>query len=942
MPGKQREGDYRTPRLDLNRGVGALGRDAHANRIREALAARLFGTAIRVPVSRRYRITHHLGMGAMGTVWAAHDAVLDRPVAIKLVSCRSDHADTMERLGREARAMASLNHPNVVGVYDVGGRGHELHLVMELVDGEDLHRWLSRSVRGWRAVTEAFVQAGRGLAAAHAIGIVHRDFKPANVLRRHDGSVLVGDFGLAAPSWSEEVTSRSDEHRDGPLTRTHQAAGTPLFMAPEQLDGARADVRSDQYGYCAALYFALYRVPPFEARSLAALAEIKRRGPPPRPRSSGVPARLWPIVRRGLHPNPARRWPSISRLVEELEAATQNSHRGRNLLAVACASVVAMAFVPSAVDDSACAEPPVTPGEPRIEALGRRLDQVGVDLGATESVQASLRSLSTTLVEQHVRVCSGPPSAVQHRKAACLLESSRELDMVVDLVERGDDDVVAAARDLVAGISSPDRCKVVESTKGRAPAASLVSHADLRVDFRRVVLLERLGRYDEAMTEARALLKSIDEREASELRPRAIYALGVVHARLGQYAEAEEHWRRAYFTGWTAGEYDPVAQAAISLVDLHGVRFGDVSEALQWARHADAAIDRGHLSPEFRATLARTIGAGLLAAGRIEDALAHQRIALAQARLLWPADSPRIGPYLDDLAGALASVGRHDQALPLMEAAFEIVDREHEPDHPLRVGRHGNLGVILHRLGEYDEAQEHLDAALDLARRVFPAGHEGLARALTNRSNLHYSAGEYDEALALRNEALEIRVAALGEHARPTVRARTAVADAAHRAGELERARLLAVQAIASFEGDVRDGVGSREHGLALAVLGEVQAAVDELDGAEGSLRRSVEILGDVDPTTVSVRLALARVERALGRADEHVVTIETALELTQHLDLGPLQLAEAELALAEALEERGEHERARGLARRASEHLPDTAWTRAQRRRIDDVLAGS
>ncbi|HEY6179059.1 MAG TPA: protein kinase, partial [Kofleriaceae bacterium] len=222
----------------------------------------------------RYTILERIGAGGMGVVYAALDPELDRKVAIKIL--RGDGSDARSRTEREARlrdearAMAQLAHPNVVAVFEIDRFHDQVFLVMELVAGQTLAQWLHDKPRNWRAIVEVFVAAGQGLAAAHAAGLVHRDFKPVNVLVGLDGRVRVTDFGLV-----QDGTLPGDRHR---------IAGTPGYMAPEQFRGESADARTDQFNFCVALYRALYGQRPFTGDTLSELADEVTTGrlrPPP-------------------------------------------------------------------------------------------------------------------------------------------------------------------------------------------------------------------------------------------------------------------------------------------------------------------------------------------------------------------------------------------------------------------------------------------------------------------------------------------------------------------------------------------------------------------------------------------------------------------------------------------------------------------------------------
>ena len=334
------------------RGAAPAYADLEAKRARAGIAAALFGTddddAERLTVGR-YRIDSRLGAGGMGVVFRAHDPDLERPVAVKLLHNESSTDERARaRMLREARALAKLSHPNVIAVYDVGTDDGQVFVAMELVAGLDLRRWLdARRDASWRRALELFVAAGRGLAAAHEVGLIHRDFKPENVLVGDDGRVRVLDFGLARahegvatgqtgdgplPVSASVVATDGDgvDPADvarlptaafsGGLTETGALIGTPLYMAPELYAGRPADVRSDQFAFCASLYEGLYRQLPFGSRNLASHVEAVRAGrivAPPA--DSPVPASLWRVIERGLAVEPDARWPDMGTLLRELE-----------------------------------------------------------------------------------------------------------------------------------------------------------------------------------------------------------------------------------------------------------------------------------------------------------------------------------------------------------------------------------------------------------------------------------------------------------------------------------------------------------------------------------------------------------------------------------------------------------------------------------------------
>jgi serine/threonine-protein kinase len=310
----------------------------------------------------RYVILDCIGSGAMGIVYTARDPDLGRKVALKLL--RPDPGmdasrDAHTRLLREAQAMAQLSHPNVITIYDVGMRGDEVFLAMELVEGGTLTDWMRVPERPWRDVLAVFRKAGEGLAAAHDAGLVHRDFKPDNVLVGTDGRVRVTDFGLAryasgdAPSSDRSLAEAPTELATS-MTRAGTLVGTPAYMSPEQLTGKPADARSDLFGFCVALFEALHGERPFAGSSLVELESAIERGDvrrPTTPRARRVPAWLRRVVESGLAAAPERRPRSMRALLDALDAGVSRSRRlrgGAAALVVAAGCVAAAVLVPRA------------------------------------------------------------------------------------------------------------------------------------------------------------------------------------------------------------------------------------------------------------------------------------------------------------------------------------------------------------------------------------------------------------------------------------------------------------------------------------------------------------------------------------------------------------------------------------------------------------------
>lgn len=338
----------------------------------------------------RFRIKERIGEGGMGVVYAAEDPELGRIVAIKLLRpVQGDEAESQQkRMLREAQALARVSHRNLVMVFDVGSLRGRVWIAMEYVAGETLETWLDGDRRTWSEIVGVFIEAGRGLAAVHAAGLVHRDFKPGNVIVRADGTVQVLDFGLAARAGDAEEQRPSEPDRAPPdldalaatLTTTGAFMGTPAYMAPEQFMMLPTDGRADQFSVCVALYEAIYGHRPFGGRDLAQLMAATMQGLPGLPgEMPGVPLGVRQVIARGLSKSPDDRFADMNALVAALEhtrAGTRAKSEGAwqrfGLGMIAGGAVLAVGVgVWLAGDDEDDAQPPapiVAPADAKTDA----------------------------------------------------------------------------------------------------------------------------------------------------------------------------------------------------------------------------------------------------------------------------------------------------------------------------------------------------------------------------------------------------------------------------------------------------------------------------------------------------------------------------------------------------------------------------------------------
>jgi tetratricopeptide (TPR) repeat protein len=512
-------------------GSDSLARE-HA---RGRLGAALFGDSPQPVQVGRFVLLERLGQGGMGIVYSAYDPKLDRRVALKLLHARAGHDErAYMRLMHEARALARLSHPNVVPVHDVEVIEGKVFLVMELVAGQTLRSWVTQTPRTWREVLAVYLQAGRGLAAAHAVGIVHRDFKPDNALMGDDGRVRVVDFGLARNRPDENTPRQEDGQRAGPPHApewlgesagvAQMQSGTPAYMAPEQFAGDAVGPAADQFSFCVALYEGLYRQKPFEGASVAQLEENVRAGRLRQPpRESRVPAWVHAALCRGLAPAPDRRHGSMNALVAELSRDPDRTRR-RRLVALALAALTAVAIYSLARGRARVVE--VCQGGPvelaRIWNQERR-DRVAHALRSTgrayadaiaPRVLAGLDRYGAAWTEMRHEACMSHQRGEQSsdmldRRMRCLDSRFWGLDRAIAVIEELDARSLGHVVQVVERLPSLPYCADREALAAEVPppddAALAARVQELRSRLRRVDALESAGRYPEALAAARAM-----------------------------------------------------------------------------------------------------------------------------------------------------------------------------------------------------------------------------------------------------------------------------------------------------------------------------------------------------------------------------------------------------------------------------------------------------
>jgi predicted Ser/Thr protein kinase len=783
----------------------------------------------------RYTVLGLVGRGGLGEVYAAYDPDLDRRVALKLMRAEAGARDDggQERLRREAQAIAKLSHRNVVVVHDVGTFSGRVFVAMEFVDGGTLKEWLAEESRSRAEILMAFANAARGLGAAHAAGMVHRDFKPQNVMMRKDGSVLVTDFGLVRqlgddsaatePELNGELASALANEPALGLTRTGDVVGTPAYMAPEQFTGPRTDARSDQFSFCVALYEALYGERPFDGQTFGELRiNVLDGRPRPAPDKTSVPAWLRRVLTRGLAVDPEARFPSMAALSDALLNDPTVRRRKWTMAAGAVVVMVALALVVKGFgvrERRLCAAGGArwagiweagAAASPRKEAISLAFDRTG------KSYAAAAYKATSRLLDDYVgrwvgmyrdgceatRVRDDQSAEVLALRMSCLEDRLGNVRALTDVFTNADTSIVLNAVTAAGALPELDSCADVALLRA-APAQDAATRPrvkKLREELARVTALRASGQCALADQKGTAL---IDEVRATGYQPLLAETLSE-SAHLGDWCGsaqlAVDRSKEAYGTA-VASRADRVAvEAAANIPVLAVNRLGQKALAVDWSHIARATLARIGRDDRLEAFLA-----GVEAF--LEDDPERRVVLSRQAQVLTQralgADHPRALEGTINFGDALEVAGRYDEALVVDREIRRSLERLMGPEHPILGNAANNECEVLNRLGRFAEARVACRRALDIwtgagsDAGVVSFGRTGLGLALLGE-------GKPAEAVEPLEAAVRERV---DKHLAPALlgESRFALARALwSRPADRSRALILARQARADSATDTK------------------------------------------------------------------------------------------------------------------------------------------
>ena len=902
--------------------------------------------AERIRDLEQFEVIGELGRGGMGVVLAAYDPNLDRKIALKVIHRQpiEGGTDGSVRLLREARALAKLAHPNVVAIYDVGHVDDDLYLAMEYVDGPNLDEWLDSEARSFSSILAKFRQAGRGLAAAHATGLVHRDFKPANVLIGSDGRARVSDFGLVSSAGVELAEGEGDLGKLSPsttlsttLTVPGTVLGTPLFMAPEQHLRQPVDARSDQFSFCVALYQALFATHPFAGNSYPELrAAVLDHTYRPIPRDSPVPNRVRAAVTRGLARDPARRFPDMEQLLAALDARPRA--RWLPILAAVAIAGAALAFwLARAPALDACALPAATWAGIWDEETRAR--------AAAAFASAPRPYAADTLVRVSELLDDYVDGWSKMRSRACRAHQ-RGKDELFDLrmrcLERRRAHVAALTGRLSASIDGDLVDDAIAATTALPALAACANDAALGAAFplpddpelrARITELEdriaesavaeELGKYDEARVLAEAVVTASAEIDFAPLRAEAGYRLGKAQGKAGDAPHAEANLRDAIRAAASARDDELAAHATIELIFVLGDTEQRAGDALALRDSAEAAVTRAGNPPLLRARLLHTLATVLTGKGDFAAAerLFEQAIALRTAEV--GANDSSVGASMTNLGLVLWRQHRIAEARALFERSLAILSAQLGSGHPDVARAHNNLSNALRGQGDLDGAERSLERAIAIWRAAFGDRHPNVARPLANLGNISYARGNLADARKYFEESLAILVATRGPEHVDTTLVLHNLANVLSDSGDREEARRTFERVLR-----IREQSYGPDHpacastagslGMLLVTMKDFAAARPHLERA---LATDERVFGRDHINVAYSLLPLGTLAIEEGKPRAAVAPLERALAIWVANQADATDIAESEFELARALwQSRRDRRRALTLAASARE----------------------
>lgn len=848
----------------------------------------------------RYVVIDVVGRGGAGTVLRAYDPRLYRELAIKRLRADSRMPENAERFVREARAMARLSHPNVVSVFDVEEHDGEVIIAMEYVAGPTLreHVRKAKPPLPWRTIVELYRKAGRGLAAAHATGLVHRDFKPSNVLVTEQGLVKVGDFGLAKTSAEAtvdpaglEMPAFDEVEGDDSLvelTRHDTILGTPRYMAPEQHARDRLTPAADQYSFCVSLWEALVGEPPFPDTDLV---RAKLAGPPSWPAEVAVPPRIVSAVCRGLSPTPAQRWSGMAELLDALDFDPHTQRRRRVVLG-ATGLVLALGVAGWQVDREARRRQCTREAE---ELAARWNDDVRQQVRSafSQSGAPAAEETARNTIEWIDRFAGQWEASVEQtclayeldgsltkaavdRRRACSAEQRHELAGFLSLVETLDASHLAPLSEAAAALGPPARCEddalLARLATPPDDGARRAEHDELQAAVFRARLLAEIDREGEALDVLNNLEARLEQPGLESLHAEATRVKGHALWTEVRADRAVDAFHESLALALAVDDDLTAARSANDLARILTVDLGKYDEAGRWLSVARALAGGDGADAALEVAILVSEASRLRLSGRTEEARQAAVDALAAATSTLGADHPKVGDVLNQLAIVEGDLGQGDSAIAHLERTLELWRRVYGESSVSVSLAYANLGIAYNKMGQQDQALQYLETSVEVGRRVLRPTHPEIAYKLSNTATLAMQMGRLELAREYGQEAAEACRLELGLDDPKTSFALTTLGRIYDRLGDTERARAALEDALKATELDTLSRVRT-EISLSAVYRGEDDQRA--LEYAQAAWERLVREGREEPAVRAGTLTAVSRANRRLGH---HERALEQAL----------------------------------------------------------------
>ncbi len=767
----------------------------------------------------RYLISDVLGQGGMGVVYRAFDPDLGRPVALKMLTVKKlpgQHTDDCRqdrnRLLREAQALAKLSHPNVVTVHDVGTFADSVFIAMELVEGKTLDSWLRTEKPVPAEVINIVMAAGRGLAAAHKAGIIHRDFKPANVIVGEDQRVRVLDFGLARstdvpqPKWElaaisvddlpepedTSSTSGSVNYLSSSLTQAGTILGTRNYMAPEQFERRPVDERTDQFAFCVVLFEALHDHRPHQGRSNRELVRNMTEGNIDLPKKSVIPDWMMKVVQRGLYAQQDKRYPSMTQLLDDLgndpfKTLQQIRAKRRKVLTLMAATLVFVLATTFAVWYGATRGSRLCKGaDQKISAAwsdGKRVRIKTAFLTGGRAHEQDAFARVENLLDKYrddwVRMSTEACEAAQLHgtqslkmmdlRMACLQRRMGEMRALTELFAKAPDpELINKAVQATMSLGKISRCADTESLLAAYPppedAKVQAGVEALRKKLDQAGALSRAGKSKEGLT----LISSgiLDEAQAIAYAPveaEARLLLGKMQSDIGDTKKAEENLKKAMQIGGLVKDDQLMAAAASELIYVVGYQQGRYAESFEIGTLAKAMVARAGNRPLQLAIVSARSAEIQEKQGKYEEAKRNHLAAIDLLARSYGANHPEIAQIHGKLGNVYYEQGDFEGSKRHHELARAIHKKTLGAHHPNVAIPLLNLGNIAARQGDNQQGQQYFAQALKIWENAYGPNHPMVSRALNNLGLLLARQGKYQESFQHHLRALHIMEDTLGK-----------------------------------------------------------------------------------------------------------------------------------------------------------------------------------